>query len=91
MFMVACELFRRHFGWKVFVIRLLYETFKEKLAIQSHHPFEFGFCYTTTCIMIVYENVLKPGTNYSRKGFVKIFDIIGISPLYSLMFIIMQM
>ena len=54
----ACEFFRRHFGWKVYVIRLLYETFKEKLKIQGHHPFKLGFDFTTTCTMIVYENVI---------------------------------
>ena len=59
----ACELFRRHFGWKVFVIRLLYRTLKEKLKIQGHHPFKLGFVFTTTCIMIVYENVMKSGMN----------------------------
>ena len=64
MFMVvtACEFFRRHFGWKVFVIRLLYRAFKEKLKIQGQHPFKLGFGFTTTCIMIVYENVMKSGT-----------------------------
>ena len=59
----ACEFFRRHFDWKVFVIRLLYSTFKEKLKIQGHHPFKFGFGFTTTCKMIVYENVMKSGAN----------------------------
>ena len=60
----AGEFFRRHFGWKVFVIRLLYRTFKEKLKIQGHHPFKLGFGFTTTCIiMIVYENVMTSGTN----------------------------
>ena len=39
----ACEFFRRHFGWKVFVISLLYRTFKERLKIQGHHPFKLGF------------------------------------------------
>ena len=51
------------FGWKVYVIRLLYGTFKEKLKIQGQHPFKLGFDLTTTCIMIVYENVIKSGTN----------------------------
>ena len=51
------------FGWKVFVICLLYSTFIEKLKFQRHHPFELGFGFTTTCIMIVYENVKKSGTN----------------------------
>ena len=59
----ACEFFRRHFGWKVCVIRLLYGTFKEILKIQGHHPFKLSFPFTTTCIMIVYENVMKSGTN----------------------------
>ena len=61
MFMVdmACDFFRRHFGWKVFVICLLYKTFKGKLKIQGH----LGIGFTTTCIMIVYENVMKSGTN----------------------------
>ena len=51
----ACEFFRRHFGWKVFVICLLYGTFKEKLKIQGHHPFKLGFGLTTICIMLVYK------------------------------------
>ena len=55
--------FRRHLGWKVFVIRLLYSTFKEKLKIQGHHPFTSGFGFITTCLMIVYENVMKFGMN----------------------------
>ena len=59
----ACEFFRRHFGWKVCVIRLLYRTFKEKLIIQVYHPFKVGFGFTTTCIMIDYENAMKSGTN----------------------------
>ena len=33
----ACEFFRRHSGWKVFVIRLLYKTFEKKLKTQGHH------------------------------------------------------
>ena len=60
--------FRRNFGWKVFVIRLLYGTFKETLKVQGHHPSELGFGFTMTCIMIVYENVMKSGTNISRNG-----------------------
>ena len=64
----ACEFCRRHFGWKVFVIRLLYRTFKEKLKIQGHHPFKFGFGLTTTCIMIVNENVMKSGMDQNRNG-----------------------
>ena len=59
----ACGFFRRHFGLKVFVIRLIYRTFKEKLKIQGHHPFKLGLSFTTACIMIVYENVMKSGTN----------------------------
>ena len=59
----ACDFFRRRFGWNVFVIRLLYRTFNEKLKIQGHHPFKLGFGFTTTCIIIVYENVMKSGTN----------------------------
>ena len=59
---------RRHFGWQVFVIRLLYRTFKEKLKIQGHHPFKLCFGFTTTCLMIVYENVMKSGTNENRNG-----------------------
>ena len=55
--------FRRQFGLKVFVIRLLYRTSKEKLKIQGHHPFKLGFGFTATCIMIVYENVMKSGVN----------------------------
>ena len=58
----ACECFRRQFGRKVFVIRLLYRTFKEKLKLQGHHPFKLGFGITTACIMIVHENVIKSGT-----------------------------
>ena len=63
---MACEFFRRYFGWKVFVIRLLYRTFNEKRKIQGYHPFNLGFGYTTTCILIFYENVMKSGTNQSR-------------------------
>ena len=48
---------------RFFVIRLLYRTFKEKLKIQGHHPFKFSFGFATTCIMIVYENVMTSGTN----------------------------
>ena len=59
----ACEFFRRHFGWEVFVIRLLYGTFKEKLKIQGHHLFKLGFGLTMICIMLVYKNVMKSGTN----------------------------
>ena len=58
----AYEFFRRHFGWKVFVIRLLYRTFKEKLKIKGHHPFKLGFGFTLTHIIIIYENVMKSGT-----------------------------
>ena len=50
----ACEFFQSHFGWKVFVIHLLYKTFKEKLKIQQHHPFKLGFGFTMTYIIIVY-------------------------------------
>ena len=64
----TCEFFRRHFGWKVFVIRLLYRTFKEKLKIQGHHPFKLDSGFTTTCIIIIYESVMKSGTNYSKNG-----------------------
>ena len=59
----ACGFCRRHFSWKVFVIRFLYKTFKEKLKIQGQHLFTLSFGITTTCMMIVYENVLKFGTN----------------------------
>ena len=52
----------------MFVIRLLYRTFKEKLKIQGNHPFKLGFDFTMASIMIVYENVMKSGTNYSRNG-----------------------
>ena len=38
----AYEFFQRQFGCKVFVIRLLYRTFKEKLKIQGRHPFKLG-------------------------------------------------
>ena len=64
----ACEFFRRHFGWKVFVIRLLCRTFKEKLKIQGHYPFKVGFGFTTTCIMNVYEYVMKFDTTLRRNG-----------------------
>ena len=47
-------------------MRLLYRTFKEKLKIQRHHPFKFGFGFTLTCIMVVYENVVKSGTNPNK-------------------------
>ena len=41
----ACEIFRRQFGWKVFVyIHLLCRTIKEKLKIQGHHPFKVVIC-----------------------------------------------
>ena len=50
-------------GRKVFVIRLLYRTFKEKLKIQGRYPFKVGFSFTTTCKIIVYENVMISGTN----------------------------
>ena len=65
MFMegTAYELFRRYFGRKLFVIRLLCITFKEKLKIQEHRPLRIDFGFTTTYIMIVYENVLTSGTN----------------------------
>ena len=51
MFMVgtACEFFRRRFGWKVFVKRLLYRTFREKLKSKGHHLFKLGFGFTPTC------------------------------------------
>ena len=64
----ACEFFRRHFGWKVFVIRLLCRNFKEKLKIQGHYPFKLGFGFTTTCTMNVYEYVMKFDTNLRRNG-----------------------
>ena len=67
----ACEFFRRHFSWKVTEIYLLYRTFKEKLIIQGHHPFKLDFGFKT-CIMIVYENVMKSSTNESRNGGQKI-------------------
>ena len=70
----AYEFFRRHFGWKVFVIRLLYRTCKKKLKIQGHYPFKLSFDFIMTCVMIIYENVMKSGTNYSRNG-VKIIEI----------------
>ena len=60
---MACDFFRCHFGWNVFVIRSLYRTFKEKLKIQKHHPFKLGFGFTMTCEMIVYENVMNSGMN----------------------------
>ena len=42
----AFEFFRCHSGWVVFVISLLYSTFKEQLKIQGHHPFELGFGFS---------------------------------------------
>ena len=59
----ACDFFESHFGWKGFVIRLLYKAFKEKLKIQGLHPFKLGFGFTMIYIMTVYENVMKSGTN----------------------------
>ena len=50
---VRCVIFSSHFGLKVFVIRLLCRTFKEKWKIQGHHPVKLGFGFTTTYIMIV--------------------------------------
>ena len=50
------------FNWRVFVIRLLYRTFKEKLKMEGHHPFMLVFGFTMTCIMIVYKIVMKSGT-----------------------------
>ena len=64
----TCEFFLRHFVWKVFLIRLLYKTFKEKLKIQRRYLFQLGFGFTTTSIMIVYESVMKSGTNKAGKG-----------------------
>ena len=64
----ACEYFRRHSGWKVFVIRLLYKTFEKKLKTQGDHLFKLGFGFTTTCKMIIYENVMKFGTNKAGVG-----------------------
>ena len=66
MFMLpSCRVifFRRQFGWKVFLIGLLYWTLKNKLKIQGHHPFKLGFGFTTTRMIIVYEHVMKSGTN----------------------------
>ena len=85
----ACEFVRRHFGWKVFVIRLLYRTFKEKLKIQGHYLFKSGFDFTTTCIMIVYKNDMKFSTNKCSYGSQNnLFE--GILPIYSLKFIVTQ-
>ena len=42
----ACELVWRHFGRKVFVIRLFCMTFKEKFKIRKHWPFRLGFGFT---------------------------------------------
>ena len=39
---MACDFFRRHFGWNVFVIHLLYRIFKGKLKIKGHHQFQLG-------------------------------------------------
>ena len=36
---LVCAFFRRYFARKVFAIRLLCRTFKEKLKTQEHHPF----------------------------------------------------
>ena len=48
-------------------IRLLYRTFKEILKLQGQHPFKLVFGFTTTCIMIVYENILELSTNKMRE------------------------
>ena len=65
--------FCSRFGWKVFVILFLYRAFKEKLKIQGPHPFKLGFDFTTTCILIVYENVTESGKIKAGMG-VKIID-----------------
>ena len=46
---MACEFVRRHFGWKLCVICMLYGTFKEKLKI--HHPCKLGF------MMFIFLNI----------------------------------
>ena len=51
-----------------YVCYIAHLTFKEKLKIQGHHPFKLGFGFTTTCIMVVFETVMKSGANYSRNG-----------------------
>ena len=61
-------------------MRLLYRAFKDKLKIQRHHPFKFGFGFSSTCIMVVYENVMKFGTNSNRNwgqdnGFLGILQV----------------
>ena len=86
---MACDFFRRHFGWKFFVIHLLYSTFKEKFKIQRHHLFKLGFGFTASCLMIVCKNVMKSGMNLNRNGG-QYNWILCILPVYSLMFIIMQ-
>ena len=58
-----CILFQRPFGRKVFVICLICRRFKEKLNIQVYQPFKLSFGFTMTCIISVYENVLKFATN----------------------------
>ena len=52
---------RRRFGKNafVYVLRLLYRTFKEKLKIKYHHPFMLGFGFTSTCIKIVQLILIK--------------------------------
>ena len=60
-----------------------------KLKIQGPHSLKLGFGFTTTCIIIIYENVIKSGTNQSRNGDQN-NGFLGILPVYSLMFIIMQ-
>ena len=46
-------------AWTLEAVYLLINLF----IIQGHHPFKLGFGFIMTCIMIVYVNVMKSGTN----------------------------
>ena len=43
------------------------------MKIQTHHLFKVSFGLTTTCVVIVYENVMKSGRIKAGMG-VKIID-----------------
>ena len=38
------------------------------MKLQGHHLFKLGFGFTSTCIKIVYENVMKSGMSYNKNG-----------------------
>ena len=59
----ACEFYRRHLVGMPLIHGCYIGHLKKKHNIQRHHPFKFGFVFTTTCIMIVNENVMKSGSN----------------------------